>query len=40
MGRPLDIAAGAVLVASLTAAVVGVLVLGRRLLVLFHVWEM
>jgi diacylglycerol kinase len=40
MGRPLDIAAGAVLVASLTAAIVGVLVFGRRLLVLLHVWEM
>jgi diacylglycerol kinase len=36
MGRPLDIAAGAVLVASLTAAIVGALVLGRRLLVLLH----
>ncbi len=33
----LDIAAGAVLVASLTAAVVGTLVFGRKLLVLFHV---
>jgi diacylglycerol kinase len=40
MGRPLDIAAGAVLVASLTAAVIGVLVLGRRLLVLLQLWEM
>jgi diacylglycerol kinase len=40
MGRPLDIAAGAVLAASLTAALVGALVLGRRLLVLLHVWEM
>lgn len=35
----LDIAAGAVLVASLTAAAVGTLVFGNRLLVLFHVWE-
>ena len=33
----LDIAAGAVLVAGLTAAVVGTLVFGRKLLVLFHV---
>jgi diacylglycerol kinase len=32
----LDIAAGAVLVAGLTAAVVGTLVFGRKLLVLFH----
>jgi diacylglycerol kinase len=40
MGRPLDIAAGAVLAASLTAAIVGGLVLGRRLLVLLRVWEM
>jgi diacylglycerol kinase len=39
MGRPLDIAAGAVLVASLTAALVGALVFGRRLLILLHVWE-
>jgi diacylglycerol kinase len=34
----LDIAAGAVLVASLTAAVVGTLVFGNRLLVILHVW--
>jgi diacylglycerol kinase len=33
----LDIAAGAVLIASVTAAVVGTLVFGRKLLVLFHV---
>jgi diacylglycerol kinase len=33
----LDIAAGAVLIASLSAAVVGTLVFGRKLLVLFHV---
>ena len=33
----LDIAAGAVLVAGVTAAVVGTLVFGRKLLVLFHV---
>jgi diacylglycerol kinase len=33
----LDIAAGAVLVAGLTAAVVGTLVFGRKLLVLFRV---
>lgn len=33
----LDIAAGAVLVAGLTAAVVGTLVFGRKLLILFHV---
>lgn len=33
----LDIAAGAVLVASLTAAVIGCLVFGRRLLLLLHV---
>lgn len=32
----LDIAAGAVLVASLTAAVVGTIVFGNRLLTLFH----
>ncbi|QDU19555.1 diacylglycerol kinase [Urbifossiella limnaea] len=32
----LDIAAGAVLVAGATAAVVGTLVFGRKLLVLFH----
>ena len=39
MGRPLDIAAGAVLVASLTAVVIGALVLGRRLLVLLRLCE-
>jgi len=33
----LDVAAGAVLVAGLTAAVVGTLVFGRKLLVLLHV---
>lgn len=32
----LDIAAGAVLVASLTAAVVGALIFGRKLLLMFH----
>jgi diacylglycerol kinase len=36
----LDIAAGAVLVASLTAAVIGLLVFGRRVLILLRVWEM
>lgn len=36
----LDIAAGAVLVASLTAALIGLLVFGWRLLMLLHVWEM
>ena len=35
----LDIAAGAVLIASLTAALIGLLVFGRRLVVLFHLWE-
>jgi diacylglycerol kinase len=35
----LDIAAGAVLVAGLTAAVIGVLIFGRRLLLLLHVWD-
>ena len=35
----LDIAAGAVLVASLTAAVVGALVFGNRLLIILRVWE-
>jgi diacylglycerol kinase len=35
----LDIAAGAVLVAGLTAAVIGVLVFGNRILALLHVWE-
>jgi len=33
----LDIAAGAVLIAGLTAAVVGGIIFGRKLLVLFHV---
>ena len=32
----LDITAGAVLVASLTAAAIGVIVFGRKLLILFH----
>jgi diacylglycerol kinase len=35
----LDIAAGAVLVASLTAALIGFLVFGRRVLILLRVWE-
>lgn len=35
----LDIAAGAVLAAGLTAAVVGTLVFGNRLLKLLHVWD-
>jgi diacylglycerol kinase len=35
----LDIAAGAVLFAGLTAAVIGVLIFGNRLLKLLHVWE-
>jgi diacylglycerol kinase len=35
----LDIAAGAVLFAGLTAAVIGVLVFGRRVLMLLHVGE-
>jgi diacylglycerol kinase len=35
----LDIAAGAVLIASLTAAVIGGLVFGRRLLLLLHLWD-
>ena len=35
----LDIAAGAVLAASLTAAIVGALVFTRRVLMLLHVWE-
>lgn len=35
----LDIAAGAVLVAALTAAAVGALVFGNRLLHMLHVWE-
>jgi diacylglycerol kinase len=35
----LDIAAGAVLVASLTAAIIGTLVFTRRVLMLLHVWE-
>jgi diacylglycerol kinase len=33
----LDIAAGAVLVASVTAAAIGLLIFGRKLLLLFHV---
>ncbi len=33
----LDIAAGAVLVAGLTAAVIGTVIFGRKLLILFHV---
>ncbi len=35
----LDIAAGAVLVAGLTAAAVGAIIFGRKLLVLFHWWQ-
>jgi diacylglycerol kinase len=35
----LDIAAGAVLVASLTAALIGLLVFGHRILAMLHVWE-
>ncbi|HVL16149.1 MAG TPA: diacylglycerol kinase [Gemmata sp.] len=35
----LDVAAGAVLAASTTAALVGTLVFTRRVLMLFHVWE-
>lgn len=35
----LEIAAGAVLVAGLTAAVIGVLIFGRRLLILLHWWD-
>jgi diacylglycerol kinase len=35
----LDIAAGAVLAASITAATVGTIVFGHRLLVMLHVWE-
>jgi diacylglycerol kinase len=35
----LDIAAGAVLVASVTAATVGALVFTRRVLTLLHMWE-
>ncbi|QJW94545.1 diacylglycerol kinase [Frigoriglobus tundricola] len=34
----LDIAAGAVLVAGLTAAAIGTIVFGRKLLILFHWW--
>lgn len=33
----LDIAAGAVLIAGLTSAVIGVLIFGRKILVLFHI---
>jgi diacylglycerol kinase len=36
----LDIAAGAVLVASLTAALIGLLVFGRRVLILLKLWEL
>ncbi|VTT99815.1 hypothetical protein, partial : Putative uncharacterized protein OS=Bacteroides eggerthii DSM 20697 GN=BACEGG_02798 PE=4 SV=1: DAGK_prokar [Gemmataceae bacterium] len=35
----LDIAAGAVLAASITAATIGTIVFGNRLLVMLHVWE-
>jgi len=35
----LDIAAGAVLIAGLTAAVIGVLVFGRHIASILHVWE-
>ena len=35
----LDISAGAVLVAGLTAAVVGVLVFGQRILAMLHLWD-
>lgn len=35
----LDIAAGAVLIVSLTAAVIGCIVFGRKLLYLLHVWS-
>jgi diacylglycerol kinase len=35
----LNIAAGAVLVASLTAAIVGTLVFTQRILILLHIWE-
>jgi len=35
----LDIAAGAVLIASLTAATIGLIVFSRRVLLLLHVWE-
>jgi diacylglycerol kinase len=35
----LDIAAGAVLVAGLTAAVIGILIFGNRLLSMLHVWD-
>ncbi len=35
----LDIAAGAVLIASVTAAVVGGLIFVNRLLIILHVWE-
>ena len=35
----LDIAAGAVLVASLTAAIIGTLVFTRRVLMLLHLWQ-
>jgi len=35
----LDIAAGAVLVAGLTAAAIGTIIFGRKLLILFHWWH-
>lgn len=35
----LDIAAGAVLMASVTAAIIGTVVFGRQILILLHVWE-
>jgi len=35
----LDIAAGAVLATGLTAAIIGTLIFGNRLLVMLHVWE-
>jgi diacylglycerol kinase len=35
----LDIAAGAVLVASLTAAIIGTIVFTRRVLLMLHLWE-
>ena len=35
----LDIAAGAVLVAGLTAAAIGTIIFGRKLLIMFHWWQ-
>jgi diacylglycerol kinase len=35
----LDIAAGAVLAAGLTAAVIGTLIFGNRLLLMLHIWD-